>query len=114
MCGNKLQVCDNGVISFGGRFKIWRQQLFPSASRLISQSNILAVFWNDHRPSVGNISYQIFENGGSDDINNVNTFVRKQGGEPSFNGTWMIAISWENVFLFIPGLVSCLSHTYMV
>ena len=44
----------------------------------------------------------------------MNAFIRKQEGEPSFAGIWMIAISWKSIPLFSQRDVSYLLLMYSV
>ena len=90
-----LQVCTNGLLTVGSLpLRFYEGSHFPSSNTRISQSNILAPFWNDHDARDSNIYYKVYNSGS--DMQYVSRFISFQEGV-QFDGTWMIAAQWVDV-----------------
>ena len=97
-----LQVCSNGVISFGNSyFYFWYPERFPSRYFYIRRANVLAAYWNDHDPrSEGTVEYKMYttELGTQAEqyLSSVSGYVSQQQ-EKNFTGTWMLVAYWNQV-----------------
>ncbi len=97
-------MCSNGIISFGKPFYWWYPSVFPSRYFGVQQSNVVAVFWNDHDhrlPSSGSqITYKVYkpEQGVAalEKLEQISAFISTQNGE-DFSGMWMLVAYWRDV-----------------
>ena len=99
---SSLQVCSNGVISFGKNyFYFWYPERFPSRYFYIRRANVLAAYWNDHDPrSEGTVEYKVYttELGAQAEqyLSTVSGYISQQQ-ERNFTGTWMLVAYWNQV-----------------
>ncbi len=76
---------------------------FPTSDARISQSNLLAPFWNDHdgRDPTSNVGYRVYGAGDPDGFMNiVGSFVINRVSvelDDKFEPTWMLVASWRDV-----------------
>lgn len=98
-----IQVCSNGVISVGRRsFYWWYPDRFPSRYFGVRESNVVALFWNDHDHRAGRsrIAYKTYtpEQGdiAAEKISRISTFVSNEV-EEEFTGIWMLVAHWMDV-----------------
>ncbi len=75
---------------------------FPTTDARISQSNILAPFWNDHdaRDSISKVTYRTYSFSDSDNelqLFEVSKYISAQDGFSVFRGQWMLVASWNRV-----------------
>ncbi len=77
---------------------------FPTSDIRISQSNLLAPFWNDHdgRNSASNVKYRVYSGvaGDPDVMYIVRSFISNHVDAKlfgKFKPTWMLVASWRDV-----------------
>ncbi len=95
-----MQVCTNGMLTVGTPplFLGTAQEQFPTSDVRISQSNLLAPFWNDHdgRNPTSSVTYRMYNDAAEDRdlLRSVSSFISKNN---DFVPTWMLVASWRNV-----------------
>ena len=91
----QLQVCTNGLFSFGTPQPICCPSLFTSTSPI---QPVIAPFWADINVNSGGfILYEIHTNSTSSALlTQVNEFIQTQH-QNNFAGTWMLVAEWNNV-----------------
>ncbi len=77
------------------------QERFPTSDVRISQSNLLAPFWNDHdgRDSTSSVKYRVYS-GTAGDLSIVSSFISNHVDAELFGKfvpTWMLVASWRDV-----------------
>ncbi len=102
-----LQVCTNGMLTVGTPplFLGTALERFPTADTRISQSNLLAPFWNDHdgRDPASSVTYRVYGGAASDPegfMSPVSSFISSQIDSDivgKFEPTWMLVASWNYV-----------------
>ena len=85
--------------------QLFRPSFFPSRDLRIRQSNILALFWNDHDLRNSSIFYEVFQ-AAEQDVNVIRPFSSALAYVSSFIshvmdidfvGTWMLVAHWQEV-----------------
>ncbi len=105
VCAFFLQVCTNGMLTVGTPplFLGTAQERFPTSDIRISQSNLLAPFWNDHdsRNPASKVTYRVYNSAAGDpDIMYVKSFISNHVDAKEFGKfvpTWMLVASWRDV-----------------
>ncbi len=102
-----LQVCTNGMLTVGTPplFLGTASERFPTSDIRISQSNLLAPFWNDHdnRDFISSVRYRVYNDAAGDTdsfINIVSSFISNRIDAEIFGTfvpTWMLVASWRDV-----------------
>ena len=74
---------------------------------------MVAPLWNNYDTTVaGNVSWAIFENDNHTDLlASVDRLIQEEQGDVNFNGLWMLAASWEEVFDGVNVSLVCLVFT---
>ncbi len=81
------------------------QERFPTSDTRISQSNLLAPFWNDHdgRDPISSVKYKVYSGTAGDPdgfMHNVSSFISNHVNARLFGKfvpTWMLVASWRDV-----------------
>ncbi|XP_064385332.1 uncharacterized protein LOC135334155 isoform X5 [Halichondria panicea] len=102
-----VHVCTNGMLTVGTPplFLGTASERFPTSDIRISQSNLLAPFWNDHdnRDFTSSVRYRVYNDAGGDTdsfINIVSSFISNRIDAEIFGTfvpTWMLVASWRDV-----------------
>ena len=92
-------MCVNGLLTVGSpALRLYTGVRFPSADSRISQSNVLAPFWNDHDTRGGSNVYhkQFNADISKSELEYVSGFISAQQNE-KFDGSWMAVAQWVDV-----------------
>ncbi len=101
-----IQVCTNGMLTVGTPplFLGTAQEQFPTSDVRISQSNLLAPFWNDHdgRNPTSSVTYRVYNDAAKDPdlLRSVSSFISNNIDPQLFGNfvpTWMLVASWRDV-----------------
>ena len=88
-----MQVCSNGLISFGYPFIQHQPQQFPITEMLA----VIAPFWSNVNigSGVGNIYYHLYTDTRSSLLLRASKELSQFTGD--FNSTWLMVVTWDGV-----------------
>lgn len=94
-----FQVNTNGYISFGRPLIQGPPEGFPPESVDAFWTYMVAPFWADFDTTMaGNVSWEVHNSDNSLAlVRSVDAFIAVEGGDASFESSWMLVGFWENV-----------------